>query len=643
MNKNLTFIFRKPNNKDKKICFCNNSIIFSLNNYARLSLEKDHIAYSTLNDYFDKNDYFASADELSNLVQECGNYRLNSDNLVTLREFLDYGDLSLWKLFQQHLAGELYNNFFFGKAIRRIIDLEKPGAIFILSSGKNDQEAIIKSIAIKAGISLSIYGPNIFSRIEYWYNSSFNYFLTRPHPFIDLLKNAPNSFIIIERLQRLKETLILSLQRSTHSASSVNSGGKKKILALSFSNYHNFIKTTAGIIREFSKDGIVLIVRADVLSRDFKRFCRKQRVVFNSYYNYLSGALDLRIKNILNILLNRVRAIKVHRLSDHIESRVGFPINNIFRRFINTHFSRYGLLRLIRFKLIVESILEEERPDLIIIQEDRSKFGQIVAIAAKKNNIPALVILQHISDYNSFWNLFLNIKSLASATAVTTDKVKNLLIKHGMDEEKIVVVGNPVYNAIFKYGFNFTSRKNICSKLKISQDKDILLFASQPIPQSDVLHRVLIKMMEDFPDKHLIIKLHPMESGVRSIFKSKNAKLRNVSVVKDIDMWSLINSCSLLVTVSSITAVEAMMLKRPVAMFSLSFDVGVLQFIEQKAVYSVERYKDLPLAIKAVSNDNLLRKSLIENADKFIQENLGSHDGQVNKRIVELVNCLTSK
>lgn len=646
MTKNLIFLFRKPNTKDKKICFCNNNIILPLDNYTRFSLEEGNVTYSTLNDYFAKKDYFASADELCNLVQECGNYRFNSDNPVTLREFLAYGDLSLWKLCQQHLADEFFNNFFFCKVIRKIVDLERPGAIFILSSGKSDREEIIKSVAIKAGISLSIYGPNVFSSIESWYNFSFNYFLTRSYPFIDLLKKIPDSFIIIEKLQRLKEKLILFLLRLTCRCSvrSVNSAGKKKILALSFSNYPNFIKATANIIREFNKDDIALLVRADVLSRGFKRFCRKQGVIFNSHYGYLSGALDSRIKTILNILLKRVRAIKVRKLIlDHIESTVGFPVNNTFRRFVNTHFSRYGLLRLIRFKLIVESILEKEKPSLIIIQEDRTKFGQIVATEAKKRNVPCLVILQHISNYDSFWNLFLNIPSLATITAVTTDKVKNLLIGQGMDAEKIVAVGNPVYDNILKNGFNFVPRENIYSRLKIDQDRDILLFASQPLPESDVLHRALIKMMEDFPDKHLIIKLHPIESGVRSILKSKGSRLRNITVVKGVDMWSLINCCALLITVSSITAAEAMILKKPVIMFGLNLDVGVVPFIEQKVVYFVDRYKGLPSAISTILNDNVLRERLIENADNFMQENLGLHDGQVNKRIVDLINRLTLK
>jgi UDP-N-acetylglucosamine 2-epimerase len=641
MSKNLVFILRKPITKDKKICFCNNSIIFPLDNYARLNLEEDNIAYATLSNYFDKNDYFTYVDELSNLVQECGEHGFNSDNQIALKEYLIYGDLSLWKLCQKHLADELFDNFFFSKIIRKIIDLERPQAIFILSSGKSDREEIIKSVAKKAGISLSIYSPGIFSRIEYWYNYSFNYFLTRPYPFIDLLKNLPDSFIIIERLQRSKEQLISFLQWNIRRAPSVNSS-RKKILAISFANYHNFIKTTANVIREFNKDGLALIVRADVLTRDFKKFCRKQGVTFNSYYSYLSRTLDSRIKIILSVLLIRAQAVELSNLSQHIESRIGFPVKNTFRRFVNTHFSRYGLLRLIRFKLIVESILEKEGPGLIIIQEDRTKFGQIVAIEANKRKIPILVILQHISNYDSFWNLFLNIMPLADITAVTTDKVKNLLISRGMDGEKIITVGNPVYDAVLKNGFNFTPRENIYSRLKIARDKDILLFTSQPKPESDVLHQALIAIMEDFPDKHLVIKLHPLESGLRSILKSKRSKLQNITVIKDIDIWNLINCCSLLITVSSITAIDAMMLKKPVIIFGLNFDIGVTPFIEQKAVYFVDRYKDLPLAINTVLSDNILRKKLIENAEEFMQDNLGLHDGQANKRIVELANCLTS-
>jgi CDP-glycerol glycerophosphotransferase (TagB/SpsB family) len=212
-----------------------------------------------------------------------------------------------------------------------------------------------------------------------------------------------------------------------------------------------------------------------------------------------------------------------------------------------------------------------------------------------------------------------------------------------MDGRKIVIAGSIYYDKALKKGFNFLSREHICLKLGINIKKDILVFTSQPLPQSDLLHRALIETMERFPDKHLVIKMHPLESGMRSFWKAKSAKLRNVSVVKNIDTWSLINCCELLITVSSITAAEAMILKKPVIIFGLNLDFGVAPFIEEKAVFSVNRYQDLPSAIDKIFNDDTLKERMIARADKFIQENLGPHDGQVDKRIIGLINNLISQ
>mgnify|MGYP001201344188 CR=1 FL=1 len=187
------------------------------------------------------------------------------------------------------------------------------------------------------------------------------------------------------------------------------------------------------------------------------------------------------------------------------------------------------------------------------------------------------------------------------------------------------------------------SREHIYSKLEINIKKDILLFTSQPLPQSDLLHRALIKAMESFPDKHLVIKMHPLESGIRSFLKVKGSKLRNISLVKDIDTWSLINSSKLLITISSITAAEAMMLKKPVVLFGLNPEPVLAPLIEAEAVFPVNRFRDLPLAVEKILTDDSLKERLIARADKFIQENLGPHEGQVDKRTKDLINSLISR
>ena len=643
MNKHLIFIFRRPNAKDKKLCSCDNSIIIPLDNYARFSLEENNLNYFTLNDYFDKKDYLASIAELSDLVEKCGNYPLSGGTPVTLKESLIYEDISLWDLCRQHLSDELFNNLFFFKTIKRIIDLEKPETISILGGGHSEKEAIIKVVAKKIGVSFIFYPADIFSRANSFYNQAFNYFLSRPHPFIDLLNNAPNSFIIVEKLQKLKERIISLKQKNKARAPVLAECEKKKILVLSFANYHSFIRSTSNIISEFNKSDTALLVRADVLSRDFKQFCRRLRAPFISYYTYLSGDLDSKIKIVYNRLFKKVKAIKLRSFLSPAEDVLGPGFNNSFKRFRSAYLSRYGLLRLVRFKLIVESVLNRENPDLMIIQEDLTRFGRIAVLEARKKQIPCLVILQHISEYDAFWNLFLRIPSLADAVAVTTDKVKDLLIKNGMDERKIVITGNLYYDRVLKKRFDLLSREHIYSKLEINIKKDILLFTSQPLPQSDLLHRALIKAMESFPDKHLVIKMHPLEPGIRSFLKVKGSKLRNVSLVKDIDTWSLINSSKLLITISSITAVEAMMLKKPVVLFGLNPEPVLAPLIEAEAVFPVNRFRDLPLAVEKILTDDSLKEKLIGRADKFIQENLGPHEGQVDKRTKDLINSLISR
>jgi UDP-N-acetylglucosamine 2-epimerase len=652
MNKNLIFVLRKISIKEIEL-FKNNksSIILGLHPSSRICLEKLNITYLTLKDYLDKKDYVEYLDELNTSIDGLWN-SLNEKH--PLRDFLTYKNLLFWERSRAHLAFELFDNFVFYKIIKKIIDYEKPQNIIILANRDNDTEYIIKSIAKSYGVTNSVFYPTPLLEIKNIYRFLFNFFFIRPHPFIDLLRKWPQIFIYIEKLQEIKEKLLSLIYKNYLGAQYNKKFGsieKKKILILSFSGYYNFIKVVANIIDEINKDkkNLFIFVRAHFLSRDFKRRCHRLGIAYKSFYDYLSPDINFKLKGILkdtqNMLLKSKKTIILNDIFDYIANRMGFIPRKVLYSLLEDHFSFYRLRILIRFKLIMESIIEKEKPDIIIIQEDRTEFGRIVTEEAKRKNTPSLVILQHISDYDPFWNFFLRLPYNANHFAVTTTTVKDLLIQLGTPSEKITVVGNPVYDKLFKTNLNLMKKEDVYSKLKIDKEKGIFLFTSQPLQDSDLVHRILIEMMQNFPNKHLVIKLHPQESSLRNIFAARKAKFKNVTVIHYFDAWSLINVCELLITISSTTAFEAMALRRPVVIIGFAYERDIADYlttyvspyVESGAALGVYNHRDLVSTIKKVLNDKNVRIGLFKNMEKFVSD-LKPNDGLASRRISDLIN-----
>ena len=166
-----------------------------------------------------------------------------------------------------------------------------------------------------------------------------------------------------------------------------------------------------------------------------------------------------------------------------------------------------------------------------------------------------------------------------------------------------------------------------------TQKSDIVLFApTKPSPlysksisinSSENFIRVfkdVLKIMKTFPDKKLIIKPHPTPA-VFVDFKEIAKKIDpTVTFTYDSDLVKLISNCDLLITTNNSTiAIEAMMLQKPV--ISLQTEDSALEenIAKNNAILSLIDSKNLKNHLELIFSDQLYRKKLLENSNKFLK------------------------
>ena len=133
----------------------------------------------------------------------------------------------------------------------------------------------------------------------------------------------------------------------------------------------------------------------------------------------------------------------------------------------------------------------------------------------------------------------------------------------------------------------------------IDPDKRIILFTTDNISFSEterMLQGIIIAILK-MKDTQLVVKIHPSEEIGAYLALAEEYRDPRIRVVKDIDLYALISNCQLLITKYSTTALEAMIVDKPVVVINLSGQPTPVPYAEEGAALGVYRYEDIEQAI----------------------------------------------
>ncbi len=346
----------------------------------------------------------------------------------------------------------------------------------------------------------------------------------------------------------------------------------------------------------------------------------------------------------------------------------------------------------------VNDIVKRERPDLIIVTNDQSMIERSFVLAGNHLNIPTLYLqngaigkmdyskkdfmvrylftIKHSWDIlNRYMFYFLTLKSIENGYYISIKKFindlwknatkielrgqygcsliattgiyeKELFMNSGVPEDRILPIGNPKFDSIVNNNYNAEEvRKNY----NIPEDKKIILLTTQAMvehghwteKQRELFAKSIIDVFSNMPELHLLIKHHPMEpiDVYRKIVKDSPD---NVTLCENANLYELINSCEILITLLSTTALEAMIFNRVVIIVNLFGDPSSLPYGKSGAAIEVEDIKELPSAISNGLKDKRLQNELAINREKFLLKHAYKTDGKTLDRIVDLISSIIS-
>ena len=282
----------------------------------------------------------------------------------------------------------------------------------------------------------------------------------------------------------------------------------------------------------------------------------------------------------------------------------------------------------------VDRMIEVTSPDIMCLMPDGFFLQQMASALAKRYDIPTLSCSAAIETGNSRSNM----RHLhADKKAAMGEIIRNLYIESGVEPDRIVVTGAANFDLLFNRDKEKDKQALLASN--IDPNKTIILFATQHIAFSETERMLIgvVNAVSKMNDVQLIVKVHPREDMTNYKAVAEEFHEIGLHVVKDIDLYALINNCELLITKYSTTALEAIILDKPVVTINLSDEPTTVPYAEEGAALGVYRHEDIEQAILKVLYDEETRDKLTAGRYKFVRRWAGEPDGKAAPRIVTLM------
>ncbi|MCY6353880.1 hypothetical protein [Clostridium sp. ZS2-4] len=219
-------------------------------------------------------------------------------------------------------------------------------------------------------------------------------------------------------------------------------------------------------------------------------------------------------------------------------------------------------------------------------------------------------------------------KIIPNHTFVWGKKYKDILVKNTniYDDNNVKVVGQSRTDLLKNY---IRNKENNSNKIKI-------LYATQYYmdilePATHILFKALCMMEKEY---EICIKLHPADTYYE-IYESLIEKynIKNVKIVKEGDLYDLINWCDVVVSVHSTVVVEGALLDKPSVCILLPKYNDAGGFVRDGVSMGAKNEYDLKDCL-----NNILEYKFDDKFNKYIEYNFYKLDGRITERIVSMID-----
>jgi len=307
--------------------------------------------------------------------------------------------------------------------------------------------------------------------------------------------------------------------------------------------------------------------------------------------------------------------------------------------------------------LSVENYLRQERPDIVVVENDSAYFERLVTAVSRKKGIRTVVI-QHGMTIGGRGGLRDDLPSfdfyplIADKFLAYGEYTKEWLKAKGADPDSIVVTGASRYDCYYKKGFgeDLNSLKNQVARGKEKLALFILseLASRQYIPtfHHNLFHvkqqvREIAKIAESMQDCFFIIRPHSKDRLVIDLISKETDKFPNSNLIVDrsMDLKALLEITDACIGAHSSALVEAMICGVPVITISHpDTEVDIASFNEYGLSIHANSFDDVRSILEKLLDK---RKGLRVEVKEKIKHNISSinynDDGNATNRIADYI------
>jgi hypothetical protein len=378
-------------------------------------------------------------------------------------------------------------------------------------------------------------------------------------------------------------------------------------------------------------------------SANIKENCKKKALVVTSrnvHYSLVKPVVEeLRRRNW------RFKVLRFERIWERVENFLSMTKKRSLEFFYEKtppgrpkkiKWYAYNLISRFIFHLV--NVFGLEKPDIIIVMTDGPLPCKIAVLVGRLANIPSLLLL-HAGMIGRNYECP---QFLVDEIAVTGKFAEDILIKCGVDKNRLTVTGRPTYDAMVRAEEHF-DKDNICNKLGLNPEKKIAVFTTQPLSpwESEAMVYAICKAVKEFSGLQFVVKVHPSELDL-SIYQRVTGDIGvDALITRDANIYEVLYVSDIVITGFSTTALDAMILDKPVITVNLTGLEDPLPFAESGAAVGVYEEKDLIPAIKRGLYEEDAGEKLREAREKFVHEHSYKKDGKSTERVVKLIENMT--
>lgn len=281
------------------------------------------------------------------------------------------------------------------------------------------------------------------------------------------------------------------------------------------------------------------------------------------------------------------------------------------------------------------SAIDRISPDLFIAIEVNYILRNAVRYCSQKK-VPNLII-QHGTPNKYSLHAFIPFEG--DCFAAWGQFSKDFLVSHGMPEERIVITGGIPFDSALSL---VPDRAKIASTLGIAPAKKWVVFTTQgagagnrPSEQEifDGVTEVAQRAIAYKGEYELIYQVHPGQDVdyIKDMVNTVND--HNAVVVKYKDTKELIASSSGVITFFSTTAIDAVIMEKPLLLITLTDDADFFPFVQMEAAFGAFEKAEIKDAFDALINQfDYIKPNMKKAADYVNLEN----NGKALERVIKL-------